>query len=62
MKTTGLDALKVEICGKTIASVEPSQWSGKVQSLTKSYDYISIKLEDGTVLKIGSGYLHDGNV
>ena len=61
MKTAGLDALKVKICGKTIVSVEPSQWSGEVQALTTNHDYISIKLDDGTVLEIGSVYLHDGN-
>jgi hypothetical protein len=62
MKTTGLDILKVKICGKTIVSVEPSQWSGEVQSLTKNHDYVSIKLDDGTVLEIGSVYLHGENV
>ena len=50
MKTAGLDALKVKICGKRIVSVEPSQWSGEVKLLTKNHDYVSIKLDDGTVL------------
>jgi hypothetical protein len=61
MKTSGLDALKEKICGKTIISVEPSRWSGSVKSLTKNYDYVSIKLDDGTTLEVGSVYLHDGN-
>jgi hypothetical protein len=61
MKTTGLDALKVKISGKRIVSVEPSQWSGEVKALKKNHDYISIKLDDGTVLEVGSVYLHDGN-
>jgi hypothetical protein len=61
MKTTGLDALKVKICGKKIVSVEPSQWSGEVQALTKNHDYVSIKLDDGTVLEVEGVYLHDGN-
>ena len=61
MKTTGLEALKGKICGKTIVSVEPSQWSGEVKALTKTDDYLSIKLDDGTVLEVGSVYLHDGN-
>jgi hypothetical protein len=61
MKTTGLDALKAKICGKRIVSVEPSEWSGEVQSLTKNHDYVSIKLDDGTTLEIGSVYLHEGN-
>ena len=61
MKTIGLDALKVKICGKRIVSVEPSQWSGEVQALTKNQDYVSIKLDDGTVLEVEGAYLHDGN-
>ena len=60
MKTTGLDALKVKICGKTIVSVEPAQWSGEVKSLTKNHSYVSISLDDGTVLEVGSLYLRDG--
>ena len=62
MKTTGLHSLKVKICGKTIVSVEPSQWSGEVKSLSENHDYVSIKLDDGTVLEIGRVYLHDGNI
>ena len=61
MKTTAVDALKVKICGKRIVSVEPSQWSGEVKLLSKNHDYVSIKLDDGTILEIGSVYLHDGN-
>ncbi len=60
MKTTGLDALKVEICEKMIVSVEPSQWSGEVKSLTKTHSYVSISLDDGTVLEVGSLFLRDG--
>ena len=61
MKTTGLEALQVKICGKKIVSVEPSQWSGEVKALTQNHDFVSIKLDDGTILEIGSVYLHDGN-
>jgi len=61
MKTTGLDVLKTKICGKTIVSVEPSQWSGEVKALAKNHDYVSLKLDDGTTLEIGSVYLHDEN-
>jgi hypothetical protein len=61
MKTTGVEALKEKICGKTILTVEPSQWSGEAKSLTQNHDYISIKLDDGTILEIGSVYLHAGN-
>ncbi len=61
MKTTGLEALKVKICGKRIVSVEPSEWSGEAKSLTKNHEYVFIKLDDGTTLEIGTVYLHDGN-
>ena len=61
MKKTGVEALKEKICGKTILSVEPSQWSGEVKQLTENHDYVSLKLDDGTMLEIGSVYLHDGN-
>lgn len=61
MKTTELEGLKIKICGKKIVSVEPSQWSGEVQALEKNHDYVSIKLDDGTTLEIGSVYLRDGN-
>jgi len=61
MKTTGVDALKLKICGKRIVSVEPSQWSGEVKAISENHDYVSIKLDDGTTLEIGSVYLHDGN-
>ncbi len=60
MKKTGLETLKEKICGKTILSVETSQWSGAVKQLTENHDYVSIKLDDGTMLEIGSVYLHDG--
>ncbi len=61
MKKTGIETLKEKICGKTILSVEPSQWSGEVKLLSENHDYVSIKLDDGTALEIGSVYLHDGN-
>ena len=62
MKSTGLDALKMKICGRTIVSVEASQQSVGSNALTKKQDYVSIKLDDGTTLEIGSVYLHDGNI
>ena len=58
---TGVETLKEKICGKTILSVEPSQWSGEVKLLSENHDYISIKLNDGTMLEIGSVYIHNGS-
>ena len=60
MKTTTIDILTTKICGKRIVSVEPSKWSGEVKALTKNHDYVSIILEDGTVLEVGTVYLRDG--
>lgn len=60
MKTTTIDILTTKICGKRIVSVEPSKWSGEVKALTKNHDYVSISLEDGTVLEVGTVYLRDG--
>jgi len=41
--------------GRTLTMVS------EVKSLTKNHDYVSIKLDDETVLEVGSVYLHDGN-
>ena len=60
MKTTTIDVLASKICGKRIISVEPSHWSGEVKALEKNHDYVSLRLEDGTVLEIGTLYLRDG--
>ena len=60
MKTTTIDILTTKICGKRIVSVEPSKWSGEVKALTKNHDYVSISLEDGTVLEVGTVYFRDG--
>ena len=60
MKATTIDILATKICGKRILSVEPSQWSGEVKSLTKNQDFISISLEDGTVLEVGQVFIREG--
>lgn len=59
MKLDNVELLKVKICGKTIVSVEPSRWSGEVKSLMKNQDYVSIALDDGTVLEVGGLYIRD---
>ncbi|MCA9462523.1 MAG: hypothetical protein R3B83_16210 [Nitrospirales bacterium] len=60
MKATTIDILATKICGKRILSVEPSQWSGEVKSLTKNQDFVSISLEDGTVLEVGQVFIREG--
>ena len=62
MKTRSLDILKTKICGRRIVSIEPSEWSGEVKSLTTNHDYVSITLDDGTVLEVGGLYLRDGSL
>jgi hypothetical protein len=61
MKTDRVELLKVKICGRKIVSVEPSRWSGEVKSLMKNQDYVSITLDDGTVLEVGGLYIRDGS-
>jgi hypothetical protein len=59
MKTSPIDILQTKICGKRIVSVEPSKWSGEVRALSNNHEYLSIRLEDGTVLEVGKVYLHE---
>ncbi len=61
MKPGSVELLKVKICGRKIVSVEPSRWSGEVKSLMKNQDYVSITLDDGTVLEVGGLYIRDGS-
>jgi hypothetical protein len=61
MKTDSVELLNVKICGRKIVSVEPSRWSGEVKSLMKNQEYVSITLDDGTVLEVGGLYIRDGS-
>ena len=61
MKPDNVEQLKVKICGRRIMSIEPSKWSGEVKSLMKNQDFVSITLDDGTVLEVGGLYIRDGS-
>lgn len=61
MKVDKVELLKVKICGKRIVSVEPSKWSGEVKSLMKNQEFVSITLDDGTVLEVGGLYIREGS-
>ena len=61
MKIDNVELLKIKNCGKIIVSVEPSKWSGEVKSLMKTQDFVSLTLDDGTVLEVGGLYLRDGS-
>lgn len=61
MKIDNIEGLKVRICGKKIVSVEPSKWSGEVKSLMKNQEFVSISLDDGTVLEVGGLYIREGS-
>jgi hypothetical protein len=61
MKLDNVELLKVRICGKKIVSVEPSKWSGEVKSLMKNQEFVSITLDDGTVLEVGGLYIREGS-
>lgn len=60
MKIDKIELLKDKIRGKKIVSIEPSKWSGDVESLMKNQDFLSITLEDETVLEVGGLYVRDG--
>jgi hypothetical protein len=59
MEIKAQENLRLKLCGKRIVSVEPSDWSGEVHSLTQNQRYLSITLDDGTVLEVGSLYIRD---
>ncbi len=59
MKIDKVETLKDKIRGKRIVSIEPSEWSGEVESLMKNHEYLSITLEDGTVLEVSGLYMRD---
>jgi len=60
MKPDNMELLQIKICGKTIVSVEPSKWSGEVKSLMKNQEFVSITLNNGTVLEAEGLYIRDG--
>jgi hypothetical protein len=61
MKPDNMELLQIKICGKTTVSVEPSKWSGEVKSLMKNQEFVSITLDDGTVLEVEELYIRDGS-
>lgn len=61
IKFNNMELLKVKFCEKTSVSVEPSKWSGEVKSLMKNQEFVSITLDDGTVLEVGGLYIRDGS-
>lgn len=59
MEVKTLDDLKLKICGKRIVSIEPSEWSGVVHALGKNHGFLSLTLDDGTVLEIGNLFIRE---
>lgn len=59
-QNNNVKGLQEKIRGRTIISIEPSKWSGEVKSLVKNQEFVSITLDDGTVLEVGSLYIRDG--
>lgn len=59
MGTNVVDRIRLKLCGRKIVSVEPSQWSGVVRSLSNNHEYLSITLDDGTVLEVGGLYIRE---
>lgn len=54
MNKEGLEEIRHRLTGKRIIFIEPSKWSGVVRSLTPNSGYLSMTLEDGTIVEIGS--------
>lgn len=55
-----LTELQQTICGKRIIGVEASQWSGLVHPCTNGNGgFISIRLDDGTILEAGSLFIRE---
>ena len=49
-----LEEINCRLAGKRIISIEPSEWSGLVRALTPNSGYLSMTLEDGTIVEVGS--------
>ena len=56
---TALTEIKNKLCGKRIVAIEASEWSGVVRTLMNNSGYVSITLEDGTVLEAGALYVRE---
>ena len=59
METNVVDRIRLKLCGRRIVAVEPSKWSGVVHSLSNNQGYLSITLDDGTVLEVGAIYIRE---
>jgi len=59
MKPNGLDELKQRIGGKRVMKIEHSRWSGRVRAVLNNDHYVSMTLEDGTVLEVGSLFIRE---
>ena len=54
-----MENIKLRLCGKRIISIEPSQWSGEVRALTNTQGFVSITLDDGTILEVGGLFIRE---
>jgi len=54
MEKKVIEEIKHLLCGKSIVKVEASEWSGVVKSLTQNSGYVSLTLDDGTILEAGA--------
>ncbi len=59
MDKKALEEMRHHLTGKRIMCIEPSKWSGLVRSFSPNSEYLSMTLEDGTVVEIGSLLIHE---
>ena len=59
MEKSVIEDITNRLCGKTIVKVEASEWSGIVKSLTRNNGYVSLILDDGTVLEAGALFVRE---
>ncbi len=59
MEKEVIEEIKRRLCGKSIVKVEASEWSGVVKSLTQNRGYVSLTLDDGTILEAGALFVRE---
>jgi hypothetical protein len=59
MNTVSLDEIKTQLCGKRIVNVDISKWSGIVRPLSSNSEYITLTLDDGTILEVQRVFIHE---
>lgn len=59
MEKIVIEEIKRRLCEKSIVKVEASGWSGIVKSLSNDTGYVSLTLDDGTILEAGALFVRE---